>query len=201
MEILIASILTFVSTNIDDIFLLTLFFGNKKFNEKEIIAGQFLGIITLIAISLAGSLIGLFINKSYIGLLGFIPIYLGIKGLWQLIKKNEHNEDTGDNEKISKQQNNNVLTVAGVTIANGGDNIGIYIPVFATLTWPNKMSMITIFLIMTFIWCLIAKYLTHHPYVSKVVDKYGHIITPFVLILLGLFILHENESTSLITTR
>jgi cadmium resistance protein CadD (predicted permease) len=85
MEILVTSIIAFTSTNIDDIFILTLFYGNKKFKGGEILAGQFLGIISLITISLIGSIAGLFINPAYIGLLGLIPIYLGTRGILGLI--------------------------------------------------------------------------------------------------------------------
>jgi cadmium resistance transport/sequestration family protein len=192
MEILITSVIAFISTNIDDIFILTLFYGNKKFKNKEILVGQFLGIIALISISLIGSLVGLFIAPAYIGLLGLFPIYLGAKGILRLIRDNTE-EDQDDNENKNKGQNN-VLTVAGVTVANGGDNIGIYIPLFVTLTWTNKLTMVSVFLVMTFLWCLTAKYFTKHPYVSKAVDKYGHFVTPFVLVLLGIYILYESET-------
>src|SRR6188768_3847683 len=99
MEILIASVIAFVSTNIDDIFILTLFYGNKKFNGREIVAGQFLGIISLIAISLVASLVGLFIDPAYIGLLGLIPIYLGMKGIWELIKNTDEEEQVENLDK------------------------------------------------------------------------------------------------------
>ena len=197
MKIVITSIVTFISTNIDDIFMLILFYGNRKFKEREIIIGQLAGIMTLIIVSLIGSLIGLFIDQSYVGLLGFLPIYLGIKALWKLGERNDDN-GTVNNLDESKHKSSNIFTVAGVTIANGGDNIGIYVPLFATLCWTNKITMITIFLIMTVIWCITAKYLTRHPYIAKAVDKYGHIVTPFVLILLGIYILYENGSVKLL---
>ena len=198
MEILFTSIIAFTSTNLDDIFILTLFYGTKRFKEREIVAGQFLGIATLIAISLIGSLVGLLIDQSYIGLLGLIPIYIGGKGIWGLLK-NKENNDKGD-DVYKDERKNKSLTVAGVTIANGGDNIGIYVPLFATLTWTNKLTMTTIFLAMTFLWCLIAKYFAKHPYVAKTVEKYGHIITPLVLVLLGFYILFKNETFGLLTT-
>lgn len=199
MEIVITSIIAFASTNIDDIFILTLFYGNKKFKEGEILSGQILGISLLIAISLIGSLIGLLINPAYIGLLGLIPIYLGAKGIWGLLKNKTESE--GSNNISKGEGKNHVLTIAGVTIANGGDNIGIYIPLFAALTWSNKITMVIIFLAMTLLWCVAAKYLTKHPYVEKAVDKYGHLVTPFVLILLGLYILFENGTFEFFSTR
>jgi cadmium resistance transport/sequestration family protein len=196
MEILITSIVAFVSTNIDDIFLLTLFYANNKFKEREIVTGQYLGIISLITISLIGALAGLLIDPAYVGLLGLVPLYLGAKGIWELMQNKEENYKIVN--KADAQRNNNILTVAGVTFSNGGDNIGIYIPLFATLTWANKLVMVTVFLVMTLLWCLAAKYFVKHPYVAKTVERYGHVITPFVLVLLGLYILYESQSFELL---
>ena len=196
MDLLVTSLLTFASTNIDDIFILTLFYGNKRFKEREIVTGQLLGIGALIFISLLASMIGLLIPMPYIGLLGLFPIFLGVKALWSQ-NQNENDESGQDIDKAHKPQGN-TLSVAGVTIANGGDNIAIYIPLFATLTWPHKLTMVIIFLVMTLVWCILARYLTRHPLVSKTVDKYGHSITPFVLILLGAYILYESGSIGLV---
>jgi cadmium resistance transport/sequestration family protein len=195
MEIILTSILAFISTNIDDVFLLMLFFGNKRFKEREIVIGQLLGIATLIAISFTLSFIGLVIDKSYIGLLGFLPIYFGIKGL---IRFRTKHSDTEETVIESKSNQSNILTVAGVTIANGGDNIGIYVPLFTTLVWSQKLTMIVTFFIMTGIWCVLAKYFTKHPLVAKAIDRYGHFVTPFILILLGIYILYGSNTLSLI---
>jgi cadmium resistance protein CadD (predicted permease) len=196
MELLLTSVLAFASTNIGDIFLLVLFYGNPRFREKEIIAGQLIGIMALTALSLIASLIGLFIDQPYIGLFGFIPIILGARALYELVGEKVNSDDT--NIETVKGTSNNWLTVAGTTFANGGDNIGIYVPLFATLAWSGKLTTVVVFIAMTFLWCFIAKYLTRHPYVAKAVSKYGHIVTPFVLILLGIYILYENQSIKLL---
>ena len=193
MEVLLASITAFISTNIDDLFILTLFFGTKQIKQYQIIAGQFLGITTLIALSLLGSLLGLIIDVAYIGLLGLVPIYLGLKGIRSLINHDELNQT----DEHVKTKENGVLAVAGVTVANGGDNIGIYIPLFSTLSLINKIVMVAVFLAMTYLWCLMAKYFTKHPLVAVAVDKYGHIVTPFVLISLGIYILYESNTIGL----
>lgn len=196
MEILITSVLAFIATNIDDIFILTLFYGNRKFKHSEIVAGQYLGIIALIAVSLIGAIAGLLIDAAYIGLLGLVPVYLGLKEILELIQHKEGNHEA--TIEVSRKRKSNVLSVAGVTFANGGDNIGIYIPLFATITWSNKITMVMVFLTMTFFWCLAARYLAKHPYVAKTVEKYGHIVTPFVLVLLGLYILYESGTFELL---
>jgi cadmium resistance transport/sequestration family protein len=198
MEILITSLAAFVSTNIDDIFILILFYGNRTFKNREILTGQLLGISSLIVISLIGSLVGLLIDQAYVGILGMVPIYLGAKAIWRIFKKENNDHQTG-NQRVEGK--NHILTVAGVTIANGGDNIGIYVPLFASVTWTGKVTMVMVFLAMTFFWCATAKYLTRHPYVAKTVDKYGHLITPFVLVLLGIYILYESGTLKLLISK
>ena len=196
MELVIASIAAFASTNIDDIFVLVLFFGNKAYKTKEIVIGQYLGIGALITISFAGSFLSLLIDKAYIGLLGLIPIFLGIKSLIGYLKKRRiaRKEST---QKINAVSNGSMFAVAAVTFANGGDNIGIYIPLFTTLTLTGKLVMISIFLFMVAAWCYVGRYLSRHPSVARIIDKYGHIATPLVLILLGLYILYESGSFAL----
>jgi cadmium resistance protein CadD (predicted permease) len=195
MDIILTGILAFAATNIDDLFLLTLFFGNKLYPPGKIIAGQLMGISALIVISLAGSIIGYFIHPQYIGLMGLFPIYLGVTQLIGLFKNRHHDEPDLPSET---KHRNAILAVALVTIANGGDNIGIYIPLFVTFMVWEKIITICIFLLMTILWCALSKYLANHPLLEKLIGRYSHIITPFVLILLGIFILYESNSWALV---
>jgi cadmium resistance protein CadD (predicted permease) len=176
VELILTSILAFVSTNLDDLFILTLFFGDKKNTPSNIYLGQFAGIIALVAVSMIGSVIGNFIDSRYVGLLGLFPIYLAIKQFVEIFR-NQPQED----KPLDGNTSAGIITVATVTFANGGDNIGTYIPLFTSLTSYEKSLMVLVFLIMTFIWLTVAKYLTSHPLMAKTISKYGHIITPIVL--------------------
>ena len=196
MELIIASVVAFASTNIDDIFVLMLFFGNKSYKPKHVVVGQYLGIGALIAISFVGSFVGLVIDKKYVGLLGLLPIFLGIKSLIVQGKKKTNKQHR---KTIAFEHKGSIFSVAGVTIANGGDNIGIYVPLFATLAVPGKLLMITIFLLMTTGWCYVGWYLSRHPAIAGIIDKYGHIFTPIILILLGVYILYESGSLRLMS--
>jgi cadmium resistance protein CadD (predicted permease) len=160
MELFLTSVIAFTSTNIDDIFILTLFFGDKRYKTTDIYLGQYVGVILLIGVSVIGSFIGNFIDSKYIGLLGLFPIYLGLRQIWGFIKKENKEEEFAQKEKDLKT---GILTVATVTFANGGDNIGTYTPLFATLTTSDKLIMVTLFLVMVLIWPAIAQYLRRHP--------------------------------------
>jgi cadmium resistance transport/sequestration family protein len=194
--LLLSSIAAFASTNIDDIFLLMLFFGNRKYRPQQVVAGQYLGFAGLVALSLLGSLLGLVVDIRYIGLLGLVPIYMGMKGLLDLLKGKE-GVDTTKEPSSSKRLHVPILSVALVTFANGGDNLGIYVPLFAPLNWGERLWVAAVFFVMVAAWCWLALYLSKHPAAAKVIDRYGHIVAPVVLILLGVYILYESRSFSL----
>jgi len=193
MEMIITSVLAFISTNIDDIFILMLFYGSRRFTSSTIVLGQYLGITSLVVIALIGSFVGNFIDQRYIGLLGLFPIYLAIKGFISLLKHEEHGEGPEAEAKAT-----GIVSIAGVTIANGADNLGVYIPLFTTMTYGEKVQMIVIFGLMTYLWCMAGKYLSARPLVAKQIDKFGHIIMPVVLLLLGVFIIIESGTPGLL---
>ena len=200
METIIASVLAFATTNIDDIFILTLFFSNAKFKTKNVVIGQYLGIGALITISFVGSFIGLVIDSKYIGLLGLIPFYIGIKSAINLIRQTAQNVEHNVVTEIHSSKNGvQVFSVASVTIANGGDNISIYIPLFAALTMSDKFSMTFVFLIMTALWCFFAQYLSKRPRIQITLEKYAHIITPCVFIFLGIYLMYESKTFDLLS--
>lgn len=198
MEIVLTSIVAFASTNIDDIFVLMLFFGDKRYADRHIVIGQYLGVGLLILISFVGSFLGLLVDQKYIGLLGLLPMFFGVRALIKHFREKKEEEL----EQVSMtSRKSSVFTVTAVTFANGGDNIGIYIPLFASHSMSGKLTMIFIFLIMIAVWCWIGKTLTRHPAVARIIGKYGHVVTPIVLILLGVFILYQSGSFALIGGR
>ena len=72
----------FVSTNIDDLFLLVGFFSDRSFSRVHIFAGQILGMASIVAISLAAASAALAISPQRVGLLGVAPIVIGMAKLF-----------------------------------------------------------------------------------------------------------------------
>lgn len=191
---LITSIFAFISTNIDDIFILILFYGNRKFRSSDILFGQYLGIGTLVTVSFLGAFAAKFVDQRFIGILGLFPIYLALKQLFELLRRN-HDSDKG----IDMQpESAGLIAVAGVTIANGADNLGVYIPLLTTMTYSGKIQLLIVFTIMTYIWCALARFLASRPLVARQLDMYGHVLMPLVLFFLGIFILFECNTLSLL---
>ena len=206
-----AGITAFVATNIDDIIILLLFFAqvDVNFRRRHIVIGQYLGFTLLLLASLPGFFGGLVVPSEWIGLLGLLPIAIGLK---QLVNRQEDMAQvqtvTSDFEPSSARKPlvsflSSVLSpqtykVAAVTVANGGDNISIYIPLFAGNNLVSLGVILGVFFLMVGVWCAIAYLLTRQPTIAQVLSRYGNAVVPFVLIGLGLFILYERGTFRLL---
>lgn len=180
----------FVATNIDDIFVLMIFFANRHFQTRKVVLGQYLGIVILTAVSAVGSFLAFVVPPFIIGLMGFVPITIGIINLVRLNRGEEVPQ------KVTKTKNGSYLsflTVAAVTVSNGGDNIGVYTALFAKYNSVNDVFMVvTTFMAMTAVWSIIGYYLVNHQLIANRILSIGHILLPFVLIGLGLYILLDS---------
>lgn len=193
ISIVLKAFISFVSTNIDDIFVLMLFFSqiNDVMKKRHIVIGQYLGIGVLTAISIIGAMGVSVIPSEYVGLLGLVPIYLGIKAH---IDYKKESKDSENSKVIKSFINPSVIKVFSVTLANGGDNIGIYIPLFANMSLMNVLVTVAIFILLVAIWCFIAIKLVEYPFVHNNIERYKHIFVPIVFICLGILILMENKT-------
>lgn len=183
----------FVATNIDDIFVLMMFFSSLTFPVRQVVLGQFIGIGLLIAISALGSLISLVVPTYIIGLMGIIPIIIGIKNLVEIRKKNKSPSRQAMRNKKKNRSYFSFLSVAAITFSNGGDNIGVYVPLFSKYNTVSQITTLTtVFIAMTAVWCISSYYFMNHPLVASKIRHIGNIILPFVLIGLGIYILTES---------
>jgi cadmium resistance transport/sequestration family protein len=189
------AIVVFASTNIDDIFVLLGFFADSRLRARNVVIGQYLGIGALVIVSIAASLISLFLAPAYVGLLGVLPILIGIKRLFELRQDAKEKMPPDESRSGTLGQ---IGAIAIVTIANGADNLGVYAPLFSTQNALQITVTVTVFVIMTALWIVIAHWLVNHRTVGPPIQRYGHICVPLVLIGLGLYILYNAESFGLL---
>ncbi|HEX7467746.1 MAG TPA: cadmium resistance transporter [Methanobacterium sp.] len=191
--LIIITLSAFIATNLDDIFILMAFFASSDFKKEEVVLGQYLGMIMLILISSLAYLFQLIIPSYWIGLLGIFPIIIGVRNLLnirkdpaqQIPKKVENNSFSGKTGLKSFQ-------IAGVTFANGGDNLGVYAPLFAGLDLQELLQVILIFLVMTGLWCFLSFKIVNNRIIGTKIRIYGHLILPFVLIAIGFYIILQG---------
>ena len=196
MGLLGLAIALFASTNVDDMFVLVGFFSDPTFRPKDIVTGQYAGITALFALAFLGSLLALVISRAYIGLFGVIAIGLGAKKLVHVYRNRDVPESSLAHPETGRHTR--IATVAFFTLANGADNLGIYMPAFAIRS-PFEIGMFAvIFAVMTGLWCFFAHWIVHHPTFGKPIRRYGHCLAPLVLIAIGVSILYDAGSFGLL---
>ncbi|UKF32416.1 cadmium resistance transporter [Clavibacter phaseoli] len=184
-----AAIGLFAATNIDDIVVLTVLFlasTRGALPGWKVVAGQYLGFAVLVAISVIAAAGLTIIPDEWVGLLGLIPLAIGIYGLIRTLRAR------GDDDDESSISAVGLLGVAGITIANGADNISLYTPVFRTSPVGDTVVTIIVFFILVAVWCFVARVVGTNKTVTELLEKVEHWLVPAVFIGLGLFILIES---------
>ncbi|CWN01008.1 CadD family cadmium resistance transporter [Neisseria meningitidis] len=196
----VTSIILYSGTAVDLLIILMLFFAKRK-SRKDIIniyLGQFLGSVSLILLSLLFAFVLDYIpSKEILGLLGLIPIFLGIK----VLLLGDSDGEAIAKEGLRKDNKNLIFLVAMITFAScGADNIGVFVPYFTTLNLANLIVALLTFLVMIYLLVFSAQKLAQVPSVGETLEKYSRWFVAVVYLGLGIYILVENNSFDILWT-
>ena len=196
----VTSIILYSGTAVDLLIILMLFFAKRK-SRKDIIniyLGQFLGSVSLILLSLLFAFILNYIpSKEILGLLGLIPIFLGLK----VLLLGDSDGDAIVKDGLRKDNKNLIFLVAMITFAScGADNIGVFVPYFTTLNLANLIVALFTFLVMIYLLVFSAQKLAQVPSVGETLEKYSRWFIAVVYLGLGIYILIENNSFDILWT-
>ena len=196
----ITSIILYSGTAIDLLIILMLFCAKRK-SRKDIIniyLGQFLGSGSLILLSLLFAFVLNYIpSKEILGLLGLIPIFLGLK----VLLLGDSDGEAIAKDGLRKDNKNLIFLVAMITFAScGADNIGVFVPYFITLNLANLIVTLLTFLVMIYLLVFSAQKLAQVPSVGEILEKYSRWFIAVVYLGLGIYILIENNSFDILWT-
>lgn len=191
---IVTSIILYSGTAVDLLIILMLFFAKRK-SRKDIIniyLGQFLGSVSLIFLSLLFAFVLNYIpSKEILGLLGLIPIFLGLK----VLLLGDSDGEAIAKDGLRKDNKNLIFLVAMITFAScGADNIGVFVPYFTTLNLANLIVTLLTFLVMIYLLVFSAQKLAQVPAVGETLEKYSRWFIAVVYLGLGMYILIENNS-------
>lgn len=192
-SVILSALLSYIGTSIDHIIVLILLFNqtqHRKRDDVSIISAVFIGFTLIVLISLAARFGLSLFEPDWIGLLGLIPIGLGIRVLFKPVDDEQEAQ-----EKIShsfSRHRSQFISVFFLMLAFGGDNLGVYIPLFASLDWVGITVTLLIYYGLTGIMLAAAYKISEVKQINQFIEKYERWLVSFVFILLGLFILFEN---------
>ena len=196
----VTSIILYSGTAVDLLIILMLFFAKRK-SRKDIIniyLGQFLGSVSLIFLSLLFAFVLNYIpSKEILGLLGLIPIFLGLK----VLLLGDSDGEAIAKDGLRKDNKNLIFLVAMITFAScGADNIGVFVPYFITLNLANLIVALLTFLVMIYLLVFSAQKLAQVSSVGEILEKYSRWFIAVVYLGLGIYILIENNSFDMLWT-
>ena len=196
----VTSIILYSGTAVDLLIILMLFFAKRK-SRKDIIniyLGQFLGSVSLILLSLLFAFVLNYIpSKEILGLLGLIPIFLGLK----VLLLGDSDGEAIAKDGLRKDDKNLIFLVAMITFAScGADNIGVFVPYFTTLNLTNLIVTLLTFLVMIYLLVFSAQKLAQVPSVGEILEKYSRWFIASVYLGLGIYILIENNVFDMLWT-
>lgn len=189
LESILASVAAYAGTNIDDIFVIMILLAQaQKATKGQIVAGHFLGVGLITLISMLGAFGLQNLPLKYVGLLGLMPIFLGIR-YWLEYRKGTTADNAPEAQSVS------LFSMALITLGNGADNLGVYIPLFTGFSGMERGVAAVVFAAMTGLWVFLADRLAQFPQVKSSVSKYKHIVIPVVFIALGIYIILDSGLT------
>ena len=196
----VTSIILYSGTAVDLLIILMLFFAKRK-SRKDIIniyLGQFLDSVSLILLSLLFAFVLNYIpSKEILGLLGLIPIFLGLK----VLLLGDSDGEAIAKDGLQKDNKNLIFLVAMITFAScGADNIGVFVPYFTTLNLANLIVTLLTFLVMIYLLVFSAQKLAQVPSVGEILEKYSRWFIASVYLGLGIYILIENNVFDMLWT-
>jgi len=195
----------FAVTNVDDLVILALFLARargQRHGVARVVVGQYLGFAAILAIAAAGALGMQLLPERVVPYFGLLPLLLGLHAGWRAWRERQGRSDLSEPGPVEPGPDvlagaAGVLSVATVTFANGGDNLAVYVPVFATAGNAGLIAYSITFLVLVAVWCAASVFLVTRPGIARAQARWGHLLLPVVLIALGLIILVEGGAFGL----
>lgn len=173
----------FIGSNIDDLIVLIVLFlaaRSGKLPTSRIIAGQYLGYGLLVAGSIVIALGLAAVPQRWVGVIGFVPLGLGLWGLLGAIRHGPEHQPV-----LARR----LWAIAALSIANGSDDLSVYAPLLRTNSFGDDVLIVLVFLVMVAIWCVIAWWLGTRRRVITALKHFGHWLVPLVFIAIGLVVI------------
>jgi cadmium resistance protein CadD (predicted permease) len=176
----------FIGSNIDDLIVLIVLFlaaRSGKLPASRIVAGQYLGYGLLVAGSIVIALGLAAVPQRWVGVVGFVPLGLGLWGLLGAIRHGPEHQPV-----LARR----LWAIAALSIANGSDDLSVYAPLLRTNSVGDDVLIVLVFLAMVAIWCTIAWWLGTRRRVIKALKHFGHWLVPLVFIAIGLVVIVDS---------
>ncbi len=198
----------FVGTNVDNcVVTMALVAGAPLQRAHRIAAGQVIGFAVLVAVAAAAAALLFEFSAAVVGLLGLVPLALGLRGLVGLARSHAAGEDQGQTGRGRSRRplrpeqravGRSLTAAAVVTISAGGDNLAVYIPLFRVGGATNIGAILAVFVVgeVLVTWLVLAG--GRHPKARAAMLRLGHWVVPVLLCCIGVLVMVQAGTFSLL---
>ena len=204
----------FVGTNIDNcIVTMAMVAGAPLERAHRIAAGQVFGFALLVAVAAAAAALLFEFSAAVVGLLGLVPLAIGLRGLvglWRARPADETDETATAAGGVppgrrrpgggleQRAVGRSFTAAVLVTISAGGDNLAAYIPLFRVGGASNLGALAVVFVVgeVAVTWLVLTG--GRHPRTRGVMLRIGHLAVPVLLCCIGVLVMVEAGTFSLL---
>ncbi|MFM0212998.1 cadmium resistance transporter [Paraburkholderia sediminicola] len=196
------AVAAYAATNIDNLFVLLAFLAETGGQRRRVIAGQFAGSLTLIVGSILLAALLTQLPTGYAGLLGILPIGVGLSKAWTRFRPGNADQEKEAQATTATPATagtgSSWWTVACVAVANGSDNLAVYVPLYASHSHREGMFISLVFVVMIGLWCAGAVWLVEHPLLGAPIRRYGTALLPLILLVIGVSVIVQNDTLRIV---
>jgi len=176
----------FIATNIDGFLVLLLLVARaagRAGGVTRVFLGQFLGFAGILVLSGLAALMVSGLPHDVRPWLGLPAIALGIRAALQL-RRGEDNPAPDAGPGVS--------SAATITFTKGGDNISVYVPIFAVVGLAGACAYVVIFLVLLALMCGAAWLVATKTVIAPLLSQWGPVLLPAVLIGAGCLVIAQE---------
>ena len=182
------AVVAFVSTNLDNLFLLMALLSGAERRTAAIVIGYASAIALVLAVAVAASLVADIFSDTWLRFLGLIPLTMGI---WRArhLARGFYAEPAA-----SIRPATGAFSVFAVMLANSGDSLGVFASLLSETSEPLILVAIATSLAMACLWVAAARWVVEHPSLAPHLHRLDRILVPILLIAVGLYILTDTAT-------
>ena len=173
----------YAATNIDNLLIMASL-GAGRASRRNLITGFVVASLAVLAVASSAMFIDRIVPPEVLGYLGFVPISIGVYLLLF----------TGNVGLTTAGRGTAWPAISGLLLANSGDTIFAVGPLFAESGRDARLGLAVGFALVATVWLLLILTLSERVARSAVLARLGHRIAPWMMILVGLYILSDSAT-------
>lgn len=183
----------FVSTNLDNLFLLMGLLAGSKLPTRSVALGYASCVFLVLAVAAAGSFAASYAVDAWLRYLGLVPLGMGLWRLRGLARSDTSAADTVGGPARAA----GAASVFGVMLAGSGDALAVFASLMGESAGPLVVVIFATALGLSAVWAMLARWVVDHPALAprlRSVDRYG---VPVLLVAIGLYILLDTATDTI----